>query len=72
MQLVLLVVFGECVGRIYGEVKRRPLYFVKKRRGCASFDKQPSATCVGESERPPEMRRRLAWELRLLGGVATL
>ena len=36
VQLVLLGVLGEYVGRIYGEVKRRPLYLVKERLGFAS------------------------------------
>ena len=33
VQLVLIGILGEYVGRIYGEVKRRPLYFVKERLG---------------------------------------
>ena len=33
VQLMLIGVLGEYVGRIYGEVKRRPLYFVKERLG---------------------------------------
>ena len=33
LQLVALGVLGEYVGRIYGEVKRRPLYLVKERLG---------------------------------------
>ena len=37
VQLVLLGVLGEYIGRIYGEVKRRPLYFVKERLGFTSI-----------------------------------
>ena len=33
VQLVLLGVLGEYLGRVYGEVKRRPLFFVKERLG---------------------------------------
>ena len=33
LQLVALGILGEYVGRIYGEVKRRPLYLVKERLG---------------------------------------
>ena len=33
VQLVLIGILGEYVGRIYGEVKRCPLYFVKERLG---------------------------------------
>ena len=33
LQLVVLGILGEYVGRIYGEVKRRPLYLVKERLG---------------------------------------
>jgi dolichol-phosphate mannosyltransferase len=38
IQLVFLGVLGEYVGRIYGEVKRRPLYVVRERLG---FDPVP-------------------------------
>ena len=38
VQLVLIGVLGEYLGRIYGEVKRRPLYFVKERLGFASAE----------------------------------
>ena len=33
IQLMLIGVLGEYLGRIYGEAKRRPLYFVKERLG---------------------------------------
>ena len=39
VQLVLFGVLGEYVGRIYGEVKRRPLCFVKERLGFTSISR---------------------------------
>ena len=39
LQLLFLGVLGEYVGRIYGEVKRRPLYVIKERLGFASDDR---------------------------------
>ena len=36
IQLVFLGVLGEYIGRIYGEVKRRPLYIVRERLGFGS------------------------------------
>ena len=35
IQLVFLGILGEYVGRIYGEVKRRPLYIIRERLGFA-------------------------------------
>ena len=55
VQLMLIGVLGEYVGRIYGEVKRRPLYFVKERLGFPSGTARsspprggPGASGVGE------------------------
>jgi dolichol-phosphate mannosyltransferase len=33
VQLLFLGIIGEYLGRVYGEVKRRPLYLVKERLG---------------------------------------
>jgi polyisoprenyl-phosphate glycosyltransferase len=41
VQLLFLGIMGEYVGRIYGEVKRRPLYLVKERLGFTAAD-QPT------------------------------
>lgn len=38
-QLLLLGILGEYVGRIYGEVKCRPLYCVKERLGFTSISR---------------------------------
>ena len=54
MQFVLIGILGEYLGRIYAEVKRRPLYFVKERLGFPSLDKETSATRVNKSESSPE------------------
>ena len=42
IQLLLIGVLGEYIGRIYGEVKRRPLYLVKERIGFPQEDEAPS------------------------------
>ena len=42
VQLVLIGIFGEYLGRIYGEVKRRPLYLIAERLGFTS-DREDTA-----------------------------
>jgi dolichol-phosphate mannosyltransferase len=47
VQLISLGIMGEYLGRIYGEVKRRPLYFIKERVGFPpSGTHQPSPDVV--------------------------
>ena len=41
VQLVIVGILGEYLGRIYGEVKRRPLYFVKERSGFPPVEGPP-------------------------------
>ena len=56
VQLVLIGVLGEYLGRIYTEVKRRPLYLVKERLGFASGDR-PGAHDPAPADRPASPSR---------------
>ena len=51
LQLLVAGVLGEYIGRIYGEVKRRPLYFVEARLG---FRKDAGAAGIGGGARVSE------------------
>jgi polyisoprenyl-phosphate glycosyltransferase len=54
MQMVFLGVLGEYLGRVYGEVKRRPLYLVKARLGFPGMGGFQSAN-PGEQYMNPSM-----------------
>ena len=51
VQLMFMGVLGEYIGRIYGEVKRRPLYLVKEQLG---FEPPASPTGLARLIRTPE------------------
>ncbi len=52
MQLVCVGILGEDPGRIYREVKRRPLYLVKERLGFPSSGRRVRSATAGAVERP--------------------
>lgn len=57
IQLTMIGIVGEYVGRIYGEAKRRPLYLVKERIGFSSPPEGRRPPENGHGERPRRLRR---------------
>ena len=56
-QLVVVGILGEYVGRIYGEVKRRPMYFVAQKLGFPAGDDGPASgprSARTATEAPPK------------------
>lgn len=68
VQLAFIGVLGEYIGRIYGEVKRRPLYFVQEKLGFPPAEGRPdgargatvrSATAAARCGTPPDLGSRV-------------
>lgn len=50
VQLVSIGILGEYIGRIYEEIKQRPLYVVQERVGCGQLQKVDEETPAGARE----------------------